>query len=236
MKVIEHTYGRRGKRKHELLAVSHISRVSNNQPYYNVPTAPLEPLIPEYLRTRPPAIPAPIQSLIKADPDVKKNFVMPNPPFYKPLSKKRESNARWRFYTKQKLALRAPLPEDEVQHIQNMATGTERAARLPPEIKRKLQEEMNHRRQKTGRFVGWFTSMSSRFIRRRYQSLLGGYIPVLSQDVNGKWKVQNTQSQRKTKYPIMDKRHLEGYTLPNGNNVKGVDERGAIIKDLVDNS
>jgi hypothetical protein len=163
-----------------------------------------------------------------ADPEVKHKFVMDNPPYYKPLAKTREANARWRHYAKQKRKLRAPFLQKELEYAQRIANGEIRIEPMQPKIREQLEEEMTAKRAQTGRYQGKFRTVSSRFIRRRYQALLSDYVPTIS-DTDGKWSV--TQVHRSAKYPQLDPSHRAGYLRSDGSSISGVDENGAIIKD-----
>lgn len=188
-----------------------------------------EPLIPGQPRSAPPAIPAPILALMKQDPDVKE-FVFKNPPVYKPTPKARLARAMWKHYSAQKKDIRAPLSKAEVEQLQELAVSR---APAPPksEFQRKLEVELQDNRSKSGRYQGKFCTMSSRFLRRRYQMLLKEYIPILSQGEGEKWRVEKVKlPDLKRKQPTVDPRHMDGYVLACGTKVGAVDVNGRFIK------
>jgi len=217
--ILDHTYGRRGRRKHDLL-----------KPFYDEPAAPTEPFIPGERRTAPPAIPASIYALMKADPNVNPEFELPNPPVYKPFAKRREVNAIWRHYAVMREALRAPLPKNELQQLHKLATKTTYHP-TPAEwsFRAKVEAELHERRLTTGRYQGNFRRMSPRFMRRRYQRLIDDYIPVIS-GKEGAWKVEKGSGRVESDgFPLLDKRYLSGFKLPDGTKVGEVDKKGVFI-------
>jgi hypothetical protein len=165
-----------------------------------------------------------------ADPNVNPEFKMPNPPIYKALSKRREVNAIWRHYAEMRTALRAPLPKNEMQQLRNLAKNT--TYRPTPEessFRAKLEAELNERRLTTGRYLGNFHRLSPRFIRRRYQRLIDDYIPIIS-GKEGDWKVKKGSGRvQGDGLPLLDKRYLSGFKLPDGKKVGEVDHKGAFI-------
>lgn len=182
-------------------------------------------------RRNPPVIPAPIKALMNRDNEVNAKFVFENPPVYAKLNKSREINAIRKHYARQLKKLRAPLPLSEVQHIQtcSIAQGP-----VPGKTEKqiKLEEEMKQARFRSGRFQGAFHKMSPRFLRRRYQTLLKEYIPMISQGEDGKWHVEQAQLPSANPFPMVQGRHLYGHVI-NGIKVGGVDAKGAYIKPAV---
>lgn len=161
------------------------------------------------------------------DPNVKHKFEMPNPPVYKPLSKRREVNAMWRHYAEQRQALRAPLSKPEVEELQVLANGVK--FKTPDaDIRRKLQEEYEFARSSTAKFQGRPTGLSPRFLRRRYKNLLEGYIPTISEE-NGRWKVYCVTGTTR-KYPALDPKHMAGITFSDGTKANAVESKGETIK------
>ena len=173
-------------------------------------------------------IPAPIEALMKRDNEVNPKFVFENPPVYSELNKSREINAMWKHYAHQLKKLRAPLPLSEVQHLQTQATAQ---GPVPGKTEKqiKLEEEMKQARFKSGRFQGAFHRMSARFLRRRYQSLLKEYIPMISQGEGGKWNVEQAQLPSVNPFPLVQPRHMNGRIMKNGTKVGEVDAKGAYI-------
>ena len=188
---------------------------------------PKDPFIIGVRRSAPPAIPPPIQALMNRDPNVKHKFEMKNPPVYKPLSKRREVNAMWRHYAEQRNALRAPLPQGEIEELQTLANGV--GIRQPnAEMRKKLQEEFDFARSSTAKYHGKPTGLTPRFLRRRYKYLLEGYIPMISEE-DGKWRVDSVSSTTR-KYPTLDSKHMAEFTLSDGTKVPAVNSKGEAIK------
>jgi hypothetical protein len=191
-----------------------------------VPTTPNQPWIKDVPRSAPPAIPKPIKLLMNKDPNVNPKFVVPNPPVYTTMSKKREVKAMWRHYSKEKKALRAPLPLAEVDYLKAFAMRT--GPPLPKTaMQSQLEEQFKLNRALTGRFQGRYHVLSARFLRRRYQKLLAEYIPVITEE-NGEWRVDQVVPPS-TQLPRVNKRHLGGYTLSCGAKIEEVDTNGAFI-------
>jgi hypothetical protein len=167
---------------------------------------------------------------MRADPDVNPEFEMPNPPVYKPLAKRREVNAIWKHYSEMRQALRAPLPKKELQQLRKLATKTTyRPTPAEWSFRAKVEAELNERRLTTGRYQGNFHRMSPRFIRRRYQRLIDDYIPVIC-GKEGDWKVEKGSGRVQSDgFPLLDKRYLSGFKLPDGTKVGEVDNKGAFI-------
>jgi hypothetical protein len=170
--------------------------------------------------------PDPISKLMRHDPDVISSFRFDNPPVFKALSKRRLANAQWKHYSKQQHFLRAPLPKHEVKHLQERATSTDWRL-VDKEMKIKMENKLNELRNKTGRYQGKFSSMSPRFMRRRYQLLLNQYIPTISKE-NDTWKVEPV-SMKKNFAPVQSE-HMRGFTLADGRAVGKVDENGRFIE------
>jgi hypothetical protein len=184
-------------------------------------------MIPSVVRSAPPAIPPPIQALMHRDPDVDTKFEIQNPPIYKKLSKRREVNALWKHYSKQRKFLRAPLEKAEIETLRAWANGAK--INLPQSDNRqKLLEEFAFKRASTGKFHGKPSGLKPRFLRRRYQKLLKEYIPMISNE-NGNWRV-DVVSHPMQKYPSLDPKYMEGLTLFNGMKVQAVDSKGKFIR------
>lgn len=163
------------------------------------------------------------------DPKVDLKFTMPNPPVYKPLSLRREANARKRHYQKQRLALRAPLPLHEVEYIQNAAAG-EISPPEKTEMQIEMERERNVKRQVATRYLGRYHRMTRRFLKRRYQSLLADYIPVIISTEEGKFHVERAKPlPEQKKFSAVTKVHRGGYSLTCGMKVPPVDENGVSI-------
>lgn len=173
-------------------------------------------------------IPPPIKALMNRDPEVNETFVFNNPDIYK-SNKMREINARWKHYSTQLKNLRAPLRQSEVEHIQTLAN---KHGSLTPKTKMQidLENEMKGKRASTGMYQGKYSRITPRFLRRRYQSLIKGYIPVISQTEGGKWHVEAAQLPSSTiKIPPVEPRHMYGYVMSCGTKVGEVDTKGAFI-------
>jgi len=168
---------------------------------------------------------------MKRDPEVKHKFEIDNPPVYKKMSKKREVNQMWRHYMRQQQKLRAPLPLNEVQHLQHLAR-TATSSNKRTEFQLKWEKEAHEKRRVTGRFEGTFHVMSSRFLRRRYRLMLDReYIPIITRDEESDlWNIEEAVNPIKDNYPPIPKRHLKAFKF--GLNVEGgsVDSKGAFIK------
>lgn len=184
-------------------------------------------MISNVARSAPPAIPPPIQALMNRDPNVKTKFEMDNPPVYKSLSKRREVNAMWKFYSKQRKNLRAPLPKAEIETLRGLANDV--TIKLPQSDNRqKLLEELAGERSRTGNYQGKPTGLRPRFLRRRYQSLLKEHIPMISYH-NENWLVETIPGS-KQKYPPLDPKHTDRLALLNGMKVQGVNSKGEFIR------
>ena len=184
-------------------------------------------MISNVARSAPPAIPPPIQALMNRDPNVKTKFEMDNPAVYKPLSKRREVNAMWKFYSKQRKNLRAPLPKAEIETLRGLANDV--PIKLPQSDNRlKLLEEYARERASTGKYRGKPTGLRPRFLRRRYQSLLKEHIPMISNE-NDSWLVEIITGS-KQKYPPLDAKHTDGLTLFNGIKMQAVNSKGEFIR------
>jgi hypothetical protein len=218
---------------------AHISVILIAQPYFAVksPSEGVNPSreqsssenapIPPNRRRNPPVIPAPIKALMNWDNEVDTKFVFKNPPVYSELNKSREINAMSKHYTHQLKKLRAPLPLSEVLHIQTCASSQ---GPVPGKTEKqiKLEKQMKEARFRSGRFQGAFHKMSARFLRRRYQSLLKEYIPMISEEEGGKWHVKQAQLPSVNPFPVVQPRHMNGHII-NGIKIGGVDAKGAYI-------
>lgn len=231
-RVLNHTYGRSGKRKHHLLEVR-LPPIYNEltvEPYYGFNPDTNKTIILPQDRSQPPKIPEPIWELMKRDPDVKHQFVMDNPPVYTKLSKKRETNQKWRHYMRQQQKLRAPLPLREVQHLQHLAQNAT-FNKKRTEYQLKWEKEAHEKRRATGKFQGFFHAMSSRFLRRRYQLMLNEYIPMITRDEEGKgWKIQQALNPVGDNYPPIPERHLQAFKMGVGVDRGRVDSNGAFVQ------
>lgn len=84
------------------------------------------------------------------------------------------------------------------------------------------------RRHETGRYQGHFHRMSSRFLRRRYVSLLKEYIPVISEREGKVW-VERANVSNECPFPPVEARHMRGYVMSCGTKVGQVNDRAAFI-------
>lgn len=184
-------------------------------------------MISDVARSALPAIPPPIRALMNRDPNVKTKFEMDNPPVYKPLSKRREVNAMWQFYSEQRKALQAPLQKAELEALRALTNGA-RLKPPQPDVRHKLQEKFPLERSHTGKYRGRPTALKPRFLRRRYQNLLKKHIPMVSHE-NGNWRVETVPGSIQ-KYPSLDSKHMDGFTLFNGMKVQAVNSKGEFIK------
>jgi len=112
--VLNRAYGRKGKRRRQLMA-----------PLLKYPTPKPAPLIPHLPRTSPPTISEPLQALMKSQ--VGKNFgtIEPAKPTLAPgkqLDKRRDANIQHRHFTKILKTLDMPVPEDEFTKLEEKAT------------------------------------------------------------------------------------------------------------------
>ena len=167
--------------------------------------APLKP------RRQAPMIPAPIKALMKHDSNVNEKLVLANPAVYSKTAKSREINAMQKHYSAQLEKLRAPLRLVEVQQIQALAS---RHGPIPPRTSKieELDKKLTQTRLATGRFQGNFHRITPRFLRRRYQNLIKGYIPMISQAEGGAWKVELARLPESVgpKIPQVHPRHMHG--------------------------
>jgi hypothetical protein len=188
-------------------------------------------LIPGRPRSAPPSIPAPIQLLIKHDPQIAEDIAIDQIPADAPVSLiRRAVRTMWRDYSAAKLRLRAPLPQSEVAQLQQFAS-TQKTAHLETEFHTRLKQELLMKRTETGAFQGRLHRVSPRFLRRRYETFLKTeYIPTFSKE-GGQLNVSRVTlvSSEGNKLPSLDRRHMDGYTLSCGTKVGQVDEKGRFI-------
>lgn len=155
---------------------------------------------------------------------IKQKFVVDNPPGYREISKRRLVNQMWKFYSLQKKNLKAPLPQDEIDQIKALADRYIAASPKTP-FQMKLEAELKERRLQTGKYLGRYNRISPRFMRRRYQTILSGHIPAIS-EIEGKWIVTTTRVHKAPHLPVVGRQHMGGYKLPDGTMGGEVDQNG----------
>ncbi|OLL27166.1 hypothetical protein NEOLI_002683 [Neolecta irregularis DAH-3] len=165
--VLNRAYGRKGKRRKQLMA--HIR---------NYPAPKPAPLIPHMPRTCPPTISEPLEALIKSQ--VGKTFknILPVMPILLPgkqLDKRREANIKHRHHSKVLKSLDAPLPEDEFSKLEEKATKVG----MPKGYKQPVGELKTREAR----------NITPRYMRRRFLNLLKKS-PKLVQEVNGKFSAE----------------------------------------------
>ncbi|KAG4302759.1 hypothetical protein PCK1_000919 [Pneumocystis canis] len=106
-KILEWTYGRRGKRKHKLLNPLLSSLRTGN------------PAISSISRTRLPVLSAPIEALIRSQMPNRVTFLESNTI----LDRKRKANFCWKEFSAIYRKLLPPLPLKEIRHLEKLSQG-----------------------------------------------------------------------------------------------------------------
>ncbi|CAG8589679.1 1867_t:CDS:2 [Paraglomus occultum] len=201
MRILELSYGRRGKKKHELL-----------KPFISFPSAAPAPLISRVPRTAPPRISPPLRALLASQ--VKSVDPVLPVPKHKPLHPRREANLRWRHFSKITNQVLPPLPQDVVSELEEKAGKNLRDAEVEERMddRRELGEKekkcLDERRETEGvprsprdkvrngepYHVGRPHIPRSRLIRRFYQKLLA-QVPIMHVSVTDKDEKDNVESQ-----------------------------------------
>ena len=128
--------------------------------------------------------------------------------------------------------LQAPLPLHEVRHLQHLALTAASAVPKKTEFQLKLEKEESEKRQRTGKFQGFFHVMSTRFLRRRYRQLLDQYIPVITHDEEQqRWKIEQAVNPVGNNYPPLPERHLKGFKFSINEERGIVDSYGKYINE-----
>ncbi|KAI5779232.1 hypothetical protein EDC01DRAFT_755465 [Geopyxis carbonaria] len=158
-KILELTYGRTGRRRHELL-----------KPIFEYPTENTEPLIPGVRRSAPPQIPKPLEALLQWNN--KKGPVLPKIPetnnWGRPFPKCREANLRWRHLIATVKKCPAPLPLEEHSRLERLASGKE----TPLPMRRKVPLKVVIPERLTSNTLGRPRNMSPRAWRRHWSNIL----------------------------------------------------------------
>ncbi|CAG8460180.1 7924_t:CDS:2 [Paraglomus brasilianum] len=205
MRILEFSYGRRGKKKHELL-----------KPFISFPSAAPAPLISRVPRTAPPRIPPPLRALLASQ--VKSIDPILPIPKHKPLHPRREANLRWRHFSKITKQVLPPLPQDVVRELEEKAgknlgnAEVEERMNDRRELGEKEKKYLDERREtedvprsprdkvRNGEpyHVGRPHTPRSRLIRRFYQKLLA-QVPVMHMSITDKDK-KNSEESRSTNH------------------------------------
>jgi hypothetical protein len=190
-------------------------------------------MIPGYPLTAPPKVPPVIKKLMTQDPDVDLRFQMRDPiPLFGPVSLRRLANAKRQHLHEQTQKLRAPLPISEAEHLQARAESLDWPM-INHDKKLKTQKEFHELRLSSGRYHGTFRSMKPRFLRRRYQHILKGYIPIISGE-GSEMMIDHVKWQAERKLLPVERKHMRGYRLADGTIRGQVNENGEFIEALLE--